>query len=77
MDLMKEFIDGIPERQGWTTRQKLDELLRIDSKMYTNLGTDSTEEERASTKNMSRYIYETIKKVDQNIGEELLRAIDS
>jgi low affinity Fe/Cu permease len=77
MDLMKEFIDDIPERQGWTTRQKLDELLRIDSKMYTNLGIDSTDEERAATKKISRYIYETVKKVDKDIGEELLRAIDS
>lgn len=76
MDMIKEFISSIPEREGWTKKQKLDELLRIDCRMYTNLGTDSTEAERKATKDMSRFIYNVIRKVDQEIGDQLISAID-
>ena len=38
-------IDKIAEFKTWSERQKLDELLRIDCKMYTNLGSDSTKKE--------------------------------
>ena len=77
MDLIKEMARSIVERDYWTSKEKIDELLRMDCKMYTNLGTDSTQEERIQTRNMSKVLYEAIKQIDNNIGDELLRAIDS
>jgi hypothetical protein len=77
MDLIKELARSVVERDYWTNKQKIDELLRMDCKMYTNLGTDSTQEERIQTRNMSKVLYEAIKQIDNNIGDELLRAIDS
>jgi len=76
MDLIKELARSVVERDYWTNKQKIDELLRMDCKMYTNLGTDSTQEERIQTRNMSKVLYEAIKQIDSNIGDELLRAID-
>jgi hypothetical protein len=76
MDLIKELARSVVERDYWTNKQKIDELLRMDCKMYTNLGTDSTQEERIQTRNMSKVLYEAIKQIDNNIGDELLRAID-
>jgi hypothetical protein len=77
MDLIKEMARSIVERDYWTSKEKIDELLRMDCKMYTNLGTDSTQEERIETRKMSRVLYQAIKQIDSNIGDELLRAIDS
>ena len=39
-------IDTIVELSSWTDKQKLDELLRIDCAMYTNLGINSTQAEK-------------------------------
>ena len=41
-----EDIEKISEFKSWSDRQKIDELLRIDCTMYTNLGVDSTKTEK-------------------------------
>ena len=60
---------------SWSDKKKIDELFRIDSNMYTNLGSDSTEKERASVERKSKRIYKEISKMDPVIGSELLRSI--
>jgi len=69
-------IDKILEFKTWDTKQKVDELLRIDAAMYCNLGTDSTKQERAKVKSNSRLIYLAIKKLDRSSGEMFLRCQD-
>lgn len=59
-----------------TDKEKKDELYRIDCKMYTNLGIDSTKAERREVKRVSRVIYKLIQKIDNHEGTQLLQAID-
>jgi len=61
---------------SWDAKKKIDELLRIDCTMYTTLGCDSTEKEKAQVKSRSRKIYNHIKKLDHRMGEEFLIAMD-
>jgi hypothetical protein len=60
---------------SWSDSKKISELFRIDSFMYTNLGSDSTEKERASVERKSKRIYKEISRIDPIIGSELLRSI--
>ena len=43
--------------------------------MYTRLGTDSLKKEIEETKKESKRVYKAIKTLDENIGNELLRAL--
>ena len=70
-------IDKILEFKTWNDRQKIDELLRIDCELYTNLGIDSTKTELSEVKKRSRTIYRAIKQVDPMMGTTFLRAMDS
>lgn len=56
---------------------EVDLLLEQDAKLYTNLGTDSTQEEREAVKRKSKRIYNKIAKLDPEMGELLLKAMDS
>lgn len=60
---------------SWSDKKKIDQLFKIDSDLYTNLGSDSTEKERASVERKSKRIYKEISKIDPVIGSELLRSI--
>jgi hypothetical protein len=77
MDYNFEDIDKIVGFKSWSVKQKLDELYRIDSDMYCNLGTDSTKKEKQEVKTRSRKIYLAIKKIDEESGKTLLFAMDS
>jgi len=55
---------------------EVDKLLFEDVKLYTNLGTDSTQEEREAVRHKSKRIYNKIKKLDPELGQFLLNAID-
>ena len=68
----KKTIDKTLSCKSLTKKQKTDRLLQIDARQYTNLGTDSTTEEKATVKENSLYIYETIKKIDLRLGKTLL-----
>jgi len=69
-------IEKISAFTSWSTKRKIDELLRIDCKMYTTLGIDSTSKEREEAKKYSRKIYNHIKKLDHRMGTEFLLAMD-
>jgi hypothetical protein len=60
---------------SWSDKKKIDQLFKIDSDLYTNLGSDSTDKERASVERKSKRIYKEISKIDPVIGSELLRSI--
>lgn len=68
-------IEKIIGFTSWSDSKKISELFRIDSFMYTNLGSDSTEKERASVERKSKRIYKEISRIDPIIGSELLRSI--
>jgi|TARA_R110000787_G_scaffold259385_1_gene364698 hypothetical protein len=70
-------IEKITEFKTWSERQKLDELLRIDCKMYTNLGIDSTKKEASDVRVKSKKIYKLIKTINPTMGTTFLNAMDS
>ena len=69
-------IEKIIEFTSWTDKEKKDELLRIDCSMYTYLGKDSSKQELERVKKNSRVIYRSIKKLDPNLSELLMNAVD-
>lgn len=76
MENLEAYIEEVLSNDSWDERQKKDELYRIDCKMYTNLGTDSTKAERNEVKKKSRMIYKAIQKINPHEGTQLLQAID-
>jgi hypothetical protein len=76
MENLEAYIEEVLSNDSWDERQKKDELYRIDCKMYTNLGTDSTKSERNEVKKKSRLIYKAIQKINPHEGTQLLQAID-
>jgi hypothetical protein len=62
-------IESIAAMEGWTNRQKIDELLRIDSYIRTDLGIDSTKKEIDEAKRKSARIIREIKKIDPEEGK--------
>ena len=77
MDYTIKDIDKILEFKTWSDRKKIDELLRMDCEMYTNLGIDSTKKEKSEVTKNSRRIYKAIKTIDQKMGQTFLLAMDS
>ena len=76
MENLEAYIEEVLSNDSLDERQKKDELYRIDCKMYTNLGTDSTKTERNEVKKKSRMIYKAIQKINPHEGTQLLQAID-
>lgn len=68
----KKLVDKTLNCKRLTDKQKTDRLLEIDAIQYTNLGLDSTIEEKKAVKSNSRYLYEVIKKIDLRLGKTLL-----
>ncbi len=69
-------IDKIASLESLTEAEKIDELLRIDCFMYTNLGTDSTQAERDEVEKTSSRIYQIINSIDEEVGSLLVMDID-
>jgi hypothetical protein len=69
-------IDKIASLESLTEAEKIDELLRIDCFMYTNLGTDSTQAERDEVEKTSNRIYQIINSIDEEVGSLLVMGID-
>tara|TARA_R110002012_G_C11404940_1_gene586261 strand:- start:87 stop:314 length:228 start_codon:yes stop_codon:yes gene_type:complete len=72
----QEKIDKIYTYKTLSNKEKIDRLLEIDANQYTNCGKDSTKNEKLIVKKNSKYIYKTIKKIDEKIGKSLLEHQD-
>lgn len=69
MEYKYEDIEKVSAFTTWSNRQKIDELLRIDSYIRTELGTDSTKKELEEAKRKSNRIIREIKKIDPEEGK--------
>ncbi len=58
-----------------TVRERTDELLFLDAQLHANLGTDSTDIERALTATQSKLIYEAIETIDPEMGQGFIRML--
>jgi hypothetical protein len=77
MDYKFEDIQKVIDFKSWADKKKIDELLRIDCTMYTNLGLDSLKKDREETKRRSKVIYKAISKIDEAFGKSLIYQMDS
>ena len=59
-----------------TDRQKIDGLLELDARLYTELGIDSTKADKIETRRKSRIIYREIRSIDKKDGNLLLNHLD-
>ena len=59
-----------------TDRQKVDGLLELDARLYTELGIDSTKADKLETRRKSRIIYREIRSIDKKDGNLLLNHLD-
>jgi hypothetical protein len=76
MEYRYDDVDRIIDFATWSKKKKIDELFRIDSYMYTNLGSDSTKKEREDVKRKSRYIYRAIQKINPGLAKDLIYHMD-
>lgn len=70
-------VDKIVEYTTWSDKRKIDTLLHINNIMYSNLGLESSKQERSTTKQLSRKIYKAIKIVSPELGKSLLLDMES
>lgn len=71
-----EDIEKIKDFKTWSNLQKVDQLLKIDCKQYTEIGIDSSKKEKDEVKKNSMKIYKLIKTIDKEIGDRLISAVD-
>ena len=57
-------------------KTEIDRLLEQDASNYTNLGSDSTTEEKEQVRKKSKRIYNKIAKLDPELGNLLLKTFD-
>ena len=69
-------IDEVASISTLSDKHKIDELLRIDCSMYTNLGLDSTKQEVSKVYVTSKKIYKLINKIDNTMGSLFLNALE-
>ena len=58
--ITSEKIKKIQNYKTWSIKKKVDELLKQDAYMYTELGIDSSTSEKKKVKETSRLIYKAI-----------------
>ena len=70
-------IDKIVSFKTWSDTKKIDELLLIDCRLYMNLDCSSTKQEKEEAKKLSRKIFRAIRKIDKQMGQHFLMAMDT
>jgi hypothetical protein len=73
---MTDEVKRIAEDYNKTIIERINELLEMDAKLYTNLGSDSTKADKLDVKKKSRIIYKAIKDLDLDTGKLLLQHQD-
>jgi hypothetical protein len=72
----KEQVLKIAEDFNKSIKERIDQLLEQDATMYTNLGINSTNKDKAEVKRNSKIIYKAIDKIDPYTGKLLLNHLD-
>lgn len=76
-DKLKEKAEAIAIDFAKSIKERTDLLLKLDCDLYTNLGIDSTKEEKEEIKEISKFIYTRVALIDETSGKILLKAIDT
>ena len=75
MENVKKEAEEIAIDFAKSIKERTDALLKLDCDLYTNLGIDSSKEEKERVKELSRFIYTRVALIDQN-SKVLLEALD-
>jgi len=75
MENVKEKAEEIAIDFAKSIKERTDALLKLDCDLYTNLGIDSTKEEKERVKELSKFIYTRVALIDQD-SKILLEALD-
>lgn len=73
----KDYVQAIANSDEYTDKQKISELLKIDSYNHASLGIESNKEERRTVKDMSVEIYKLVMDIDKEMGEFFIKLIDN
>ena len=76
MQYSQELVDKIYNYKSLSVKVKIDRLLEMDSEQYMNCGIDTSKADKQTIKRNSKYIYKTIKKIDEPTGSLLLDHLD-
>ena len=68
----ENFVNEVLNDKNRCRKDKVDTLLHINAILYSNLGTDSTSQEKEIAKKRSIDIFRKIKTLDKKLGDELL-----
>lgn len=68
----QKYIEKVMGYKTYSQKRKVDSLLEYDTNMYTNLGTDSSKEDKDLVNKNSLLIYREMKKIDWQLGCALL-----
>lgn len=75
MENVKKEAEEIAIDFAKSIKERTDALLKLDCDLYTNLGIDSSKEEKERVKELSRFIYTRVALIDQD-SKVLLEALD-
>lgn len=76
IDKIEARVQEVIENNISSNKERIDLLLEIDADNVSELGKNSTSEERKKVKRNSLNIYRAIKKIDKIEGELLLKCVD-
>ena len=74
---IKELAEKIATDFQLSIVERTNLLLKMDCELYTNLGVNSTKEEKQEVKQISKFIYTRLALIDEQSNKVLLKAIDS
>ena len=73
---IKQLAEKIATDFQLSIKERTDLLLKIDCDLYTNLGTDSSKEDKEEVREISKFIYTRLALIDETSNKVLLKAID-
>ena len=76
IDKIQARVQEVIDNDISSNKERIDLLLEIDADNESELGKNSTSEERKKVKRNSLNIYRAIKKIDKVEGELLLKCVD-
>jgi len=73
---IRDLAEKIAKDFNLTIKERTDQLLQLSATAHSNLGTDSTKAEKRKIKSDSRFIFNQVKGIDENLGKLLVVNMD-
>ena len=73
---IRDLAEKIAKDFNLTIKERTDQLLQLSATAHSNLGTDSTKAEKRKIKLDSRFIFNQVKGIDEDLGKLLVVNMD-